>query len=318
MSTQATTDSDAGATTNRWPSVGVVLPTHRRPELMRKALASILAQDYPGPMQVLIVFDRAEPDLSLRAGGERPVEVVANTRTPGLAGARNTGIMALQTDLIAFCDDDDLWTPGKLTAQVQRLIDDPAAEMATCAIEVEFRGGLSERLAGTDAVTINHLARSRMVMLHSSGFVLRRTALLGGLGLVAEDAPGSQNEDYDLCLRAARRHPIAHVDQPLIRVLWGSTSQFMHQYDTKISSLHWMLNRHPEIVADGPGSARIYGQIACWHAAKKERRQAMRFAGKALRRRWREPRAIIAIAAAGGVVRIETVLATLHKRGRGI
>lgn len=302
-----------------WPSVGVVLPTHQRPELMRRALASILAQDYAGPLQVLVVFDRAEPDVTLKAGGERPVDVVPNTRTPGLAGARNTGIVALSDcELIAFCDDDDTWAPGKLTAQVQRLIDEPAAEMATCSIEVEFNNELNPRLAGTDQVTIAHLARKRMVMLHSSGFVLRRAALMGGLGLVAEDAPGSQNEDYDLCIRAARRHPIAHVDQPLVRVLWGRTSQFASQYDTKISSLHWMLNRHPELVADGPGAARIYGQIACWHAAKHERRAATRYAGKALRSHWREPRALIALAAATGLVKVDRVLAVLHKRGRGI
>ena len=102
-----------------WPSVGVVLPTHDRPGPLRAALAAVLAQVYPGQLRAVVVYDRAEPDLGL-AGGDR-VRVAVNTRTPGLAGARNTGIGLLDTDLVAFCDDDDEWLPGKLLAQVQAL-----------------------------------------------------------------------------------------------------------------------------------------------------------------------------------------------------
>jgi glycosyltransferase involved in cell wall biosynthesis len=300
------------------PSIGVVLPTHNRPELMRRAIESVLAQDYSGPLRVVVVFDRAEPDMSLVRGGDRPVEVIANTRVPGLAGARNSGITALRTDLVAFCDDDDTWHPGKLRRQVQELAGASGAEMVTCAVEVDYDGQVSPRLAGQTRVGVGDLARSRMAMLHSSTFVLRRDALLGELGLVAEDAPGSQNEDWDLLLRASRRRPIVHVDEPLVRVLWGGTSLFASAYDTKIASLRWMLDRHPEIRASRVGAARVYGQLACWHAASGQRRAAVRWAGRAVRSHWREPRAVIAFAAAAGVVRVPTVLAALHKRGRGI
>src|SRR5688500_10208360 len=45
-----------------WPAVGVVIPTRNRPELLRKALDAVRAQDYPGPLRVIVVFDQAEPD----------------------------------------------------------------------------------------------------------------------------------------------------------------------------------------------------------------------------------------------------------------
>nr|BFE76512.1 hypothetical protein GCM10020092_098130 [Actinoplanes digitatis] len=97
-------------------------------------------------------------------------------------------------------------------------------------------------------MTVDELARSRMAMLHSSSFVVRRESLVeSAIGLVAEDAPGSQNEDWDLLLRAARRAPIVHLDEPLVRVLWGRTSHYAYEYATKISSLRWMMQRHPEI-----------------------------------------------------------------------
>ncbi|GAA1785682.1 hypothetical protein GCM10009682_04680 [Luedemannella flava] len=307
-----------------WPSVGVVIPTRNRPQLLRRALRSVLTQDYPGPLRVFIVFDQAEPEFDLHAGGDRPVTVLSNLRTPGLAGARNRGILAAtDTEMIAFLDDDDAWLPGKLTAQVSAVRARPSTLFSTCAIEVEYGGRRVPRLAGVHEVAVDDLARSRMAMLHSSGFLMRREAIVtdparGGIGLVAEDAPGSQNEDWDLLLRAARLSPILHLDIPLVRVLWGRSSLFAQEYATKISSLRWMLARHPEIGATPPGAARVYGQMACWEAAQGNRTEALRWARAAMRNNWREPRAAIALAAASGLVRVERVLHALHRMGRGI
>ena len=301
-------------------TVGVVVPTHDRPELLRETLHSVLAQDTDRALDVVVVFDRAEPDRSLETLGtdRRRVRVVANDRTPGLAGARNTGILALDTELVAFCDDDDTWLPGKLTAQLARLDADPATELVTTAITVAFEGTETPRLAGTGTATHADLLRSRMAMLHSSTFLLRRPALLGELGLVDEAIPGSQNEDWDLLLRASARHPVAHVDEPLVRVRWGASSHFSRQWETRVSSLEWMLRRHPDLQTAGAGTARVYGQLAFGHAALGHRRDAVRWAGRATRVSWREPRSLFALAVASGAVSAESVMTTLHRRGRGL
>lgn len=296
-----------------YPSIGVVVPTRDRPELLRRTLASIAAQDYPGDVRTVVVYDQSEPDPSLRG-----VTVLRNGRTPGLAGARNTGILASNTDWIAFCDDDDEWAPDKLSAQIAEL--DANTDFATCAIEVRYRDRLVPRLAGRGWVSLEHLVRSRMAMLHASTFLIRRAALLDPqrLGLVAEDAPGSQNEDWDLLLRAAKRGPVRHVDRPLVQVRWGTTSHYAYEYATKISSLRWMMSRHPEIRGCPPGAARVYGQLACWSAATGNRSAALRYARAAVRNNWREPRTAIALAAVTRMVRVESVLGALHRRGRGI
>ncbi|WP_204000050.1 glycosyltransferase family 2 protein [Virgisporangium aurantiacum] len=301
----------------RWPSVGVVIPTRNRPEMLDRAIAAVEAQDYPGEVRTVVVFDQATPDYMLARAGDRPVMVLVNCRTPGLAGARNTGILNLSTDLVAFCDDDDVWSPKKLRRQVRFL---GTGEFATCAMNVRFDGISTPRLAGMGRVGVPELVRSRMAMLHASSFLIRRAVLgeEGALGLVAEDAPGSQNEDWDLLLRAAKRAPVRHLDEPLIEVAWGRTSFFAHQYDTKISSLRWMMERHPEIGLDGVGAGRVYGQLACWSAARGDRSGAVHWVRQAVRSNWREPRAAIALAALSGAVRVETVLGALHKRGRGI
>jgi glycosyltransferase involved in cell wall biosynthesis len=302
-----------------WPSVGVVIPTRNRPELVRKAIGAVRDQRYPGEVKVLVVYDQTEPDYLLASTEDVQVLVLTNWRTSGLAGARNTGILALDTEYVAFCDDDDQWQPDKLRRQVAALLAEPDAEMATCAIEIEYEGRCTPRLAGRSRVTIDELARSRMAMLHSSSFLIRRSALAAeAIGLVAEDAPGSQNEDWDLLLRAARRAPIVHLDEPLVRVLWGRTSHYAYEYATKISSLRWMMQRHPEISGCRPGAARVYGQLACWSAATGNRSQAWQFSKEAVRANWKEPRTAIALAAMTGAVKVENVLSALHKRGRGI
>jgi glycosyltransferase involved in cell wall biosynthesis len=299
------------------PSVAAVIPTRNRPELLRRAVDGVLGQDYPAALTVVIVVDQRDASTVVPDFADPRVSVIDNSRSPGLAGARNTGILAVDTDLVAFCDDDDVWAPGKLTAQVAALESEPAAVMSTTAIEVHFDGARTVRLAGSSPVTHAQLLPSRMAMLHSSTFVLRRTALLGELGLPDEQAPGSQNEDWDLLLRASDLHPIAHVDEPLVRVQWTSRSWFNREWDTKISSLEWMLERHPDIAANRVGAARVYGQIAFGYGAQRKRREALRWAGRSIRSRWSEPRAYLALVAAAGVSG-DRILAALHRRGRGI
>jgi glycosyltransferase involved in cell wall biosynthesis len=293
-----------------------VIPTHDRPGPLRTALAAVLAQDYPGQVRVVVVYDRAEPDTRL-ADDDR-VTVIVNARTPGLAGARNTGILRIDADLVAFCDDDDEWLPGKLRAQVEALQTRPAAEFASCGIMVDYDGADHPRLAGRAEVTHADLLRSRMVMVHSSTYLVRRDVLADGIGLVNESIPGSQNEDWDLALRAARRHPIVNVDQPLVRVVWSTASHFAAQWETKADSLCWMLKHHPELADDRPGAARVYAQLSFAYACLRRRSEAFRWAWRALRNNWHERRVPFALAVAAGIVPGDTVLRHLNAHGRGI
>jgi glycosyltransferase involved in cell wall biosynthesis len=298
--------------------VVVVVPTRNRPVLLARAVAGILGQDYDGDLQVLIVVDQDDPATATAGLPEDGrIRVISNTRKPGLSGTRNTGILDSTADLVAFCDDDDEWLPGKLRRQVGGMQVSPDAEFASCSIEVDFEGSRSVRLAGKGVITHEDLLPSRMSMLHSSTFVIRREALVDGIGLIDEDVPGSQNEDWDLLLRASARAPIVHVDEPLVRVYWSARSYFSRDWETKIASRTWMLERHPEIAASPKGSARVYGQIAFAYAASGERRTALSWARRAIGRRWKEPRAYLAVATAAGVP-AETILRALHKRGRGI
>lgn len=301
-------------------SVTAVVPTRDRPELLRAAIAAILAQEYPGDIEVVVVYDQSEPDPTLAHDEPgRRVRVIINDRTPGLAGARNAGILAATGDLVAFCDDDDEWLPGKLAAQVAALdAAGPDAEFVACGIRVTYDGSTVDRPLSMDRVPLRALLRSRLTELHPSTFLIRRSALVEGFGLVDEKIPGSYAEDYEFLLRAARRAPLVNVTHPYVLVRWHKRSYFTGRWQTIADALQWLLRRYPEFATQPRGEARVAGQIAFAHAAMGRRRDAVRWVRRTLRRNPREPRAYLALAVACRAVRPDTVLRGLHQRGRGI
>ncbi|GIE98571.1 glycosyltransferase family 2 protein [Paractinoplanes rishiriensis] len=299
-------------------AVTAVIPTRDRPELLRRAIDAVLAQDHPAAIEVLVVYDRSEPDESLnRAGDQRSVRVLVNDRSPGLAGARNTGILAASGDLIGFCDDDDEWLPGRLSAQVAAL-ESSGAHFACCGIRVRYEQDEFDRVLDLDTVTLPALLRDRMTELHPSTFLIRAAALRDGIGLVDEEIPGSYAEDYEFLLRAARHAPLVNVREPGTLVRWHRSSYFAQRWQMISEALRWLLDRYPEFAGEPAGLARVAGQIAFAEAAQGHSRAAVHWARRTLAGNRREPRAYLAMAVACRLVRPDTIVRTLHKRGRGI
>jgi glycosyltransferase involved in cell wall biosynthesis len=298
----------------------VVITTRGRPNLVRRALGSVAAQAYAGPLRIVVVYDGSHPDWGLTRAGERPVLVMENWRTRGPAGARNAGILAVgDCDLVALCDDDDTWAPTKLGAQVVAIAERPGTLFATCAAEVEYDGRRTPQLTGLREVAADRLTRSFAATLRPSGFVASQRALVtepvrGGIGLVDERAPDG-GVAWDLLLRAARRAPIRHVDAPLVRVLWRRTDIDSVTCASRIRTLRWMIAEHPELRLDASAAARSYAELACWEAVAGDREAAQSWTRAALRAGWREPRLALAAAAASGLVRGRALRAILRRCG---
>ena len=238
-----------------WPSVTVIVPTRDRPVMLDRAVRSIAGQSYPGEIECVIVFDQSDPapvDAELPAS--RRIRLLTNTRTPGAAGARNTGVTASDGAVVAFCDDDDVWAADKLRLQVE-LLDRAPLGFVACGIRVHYADRVIARPA-PGSTSFQQLVRDRHAELGLPTFVLRRTAL-AEIGLLDEQVPGSSGEDYDFLLRAARRGPIDAVRQPLVDVFWHQQSFFTQHWQTIADGLEYLLGKHPELAADprdGPGS----------------------------------------------------------------
>jgi glycosyltransferase involved in cell wall biosynthesis len=299
-----------------WPAVTVVVATRDRPALLERAVRSILGQSYPGDLECVVVFDQSPPAaVPVAPAAGRGLRLIANARRPGLPGARNSGILASDAPLVAFCDDDDTWDAGKLRLQVE-LLESAAAEFAGCGVRIHYADQASVRVPPR-SVDLSRLVRERVTALHPSGFVVRREAL-DGIGLVDEQIPGGYGEDYDWLLRAARRRPVVAVGQPLVEVYWHPESFFSERWKTIADALTYLLAKHPELREDRRGLARIQGQIAFAQAALARRPAARREGWRALRNNPLERRAYLALAVASGIVPAASVVRLANRRGHGI
>ena len=101
------------------PLVSVVVPTFSRPDLVKRAIRSALAQDVR-EVEVIVIIDGPDDDTSRAVGAisDPRLRVLVLQRNSGVGIARNTGVAEARGKWIALLDDDDEWLNGKLAAQL--------------------------------------------------------------------------------------------------------------------------------------------------------------------------------------------------------
>jgi glycosyltransferase involved in cell wall biosynthesis len=100
------------------PAVSVILPTHQRPAMLARAVASVLAQTWRD--WELIVIENgggAAADVLAQLPSDR-IRLVTLPH-PNVSVARNRGLELAAGRYVAFLDDDDEWLPEKLERQLR-------------------------------------------------------------------------------------------------------------------------------------------------------------------------------------------------------
>lgn len=92
--------------------VTVVIPAYRRPDMVERAVRSVLRQRLR-PAELLVVDDASGDGTGERAA-RLGARVLTHERNRGEGAARNTGIHAAEHDWIALLDCDDEWLPAHL------------------------------------------------------------------------------------------------------------------------------------------------------------------------------------------------------------
>ncbi len=208
------------------PTIAVVVPSYNGERFLPATLASVAAQTLPA--SEVIVVDDGSHDGSV-AIAERAGVRVLQQQNAGPGAARNRGVAASRSELIAFLDADDVFAPDKLARQVEALAAMPDAA-AVCS-DATLLGGARDgdrKNAGHRVPTrlaFHDLLRGNPVILSS---VLVRRAAIERAGGFDEDRVLIATEDYDLWLRllADERAYFAYVDAPLLqyRVHGGNLS----------------------------------------------------------------------------------------------
>ena len=196
------------------PVVSVVIPVKNGWPFLDEAIGSVLSQDFRD-FELILVDDGSRDDNYDRFSLLDDRIRVFHLTGEGVSKARNLGLQHARGRFIAFLDADDVWFPGKLTAQVRYLESHPH-------VWVVF-GGFCKWVAAPDGVfpAAASLAKDCSGIVDASpersGWLYTR--LLGGLlvGMntavirreVYESIGGfnesmRQGEDYDFWLKASR------------------------------------------------------------------------------------------------------------------
>jgi glycosyltransferase involved in cell wall biosynthesis len=202
------------------PRVSVVIPAYNVARYIAEAIDSVLAQTFQD-FEIIVVNDGSPDsdalDAVLAPYGARLRCIRKSNGGP--ASARNAGIAAARSDLIAFLDGDDTWDPGYLSSQLALLDREPsAAAVFPDAVYFGDTALAGKRVSSAapyerGRVTIESVLKGRSNLCYSC--LARREAIEAAGGY---DASLRRSEDWDLYLRLLLRGETILVNpQPLLR-----------------------------------------------------------------------------------------------------
>ncbi|HVF77726.1 MAG TPA: glycosyltransferase family A protein [Solirubrobacteraceae bacterium] len=288
---------------------GVIVPVHGWPSLLAETLDGILAQD-PRPEVVLVVDDGSTEPVALLPDHTGHCRVVRHPERRGLAYARATGLAQLEgCELVAFCDADDVWEPGKHAAQLAALAAHPRAAACFGSASIVGLDGRPTGEQWDELAAGCHTADALLPLLYErnplcvSSVLLRRDAVVEAGGLEFE-LPRA--EDWDLWLRLlALGH--AFVVEPAARVRYrrspgalsgdiaGLASAQLHVHAAHAGLVDEVVRRRVE-AADRVAHARGLVRRREYDAAREELQRAFE-----LRPPDRSERALAALLAVPGL-----------------
>ena len=237
--------------------VSVVVPTYRRPDLLKRCLEALLRQDLDAAAYEVIVADDAASNETRQlvqqfngAARQPQLKYIPVHNTQGPAAARNVGWRAARCPIIAFTDDDCIPQPAWLRQGLAAMEESVAAVAGKVVMPLPARPTDYERdsagLTQGEFVTANCFCR-REVLEAIGGFDERFTS--------------AWREDSDLHFSllergyAIRTAPEAVVLHPVRAAPWGvSLSQ---QRKTAFDAL--LYKKHPQLYRQRiPGVPRSY------------------------------------------------------------
>jgi glycosyltransferase involved in cell wall biosynthesis len=122
-----------GPETHRWtplqladalmfPLVSVICPTKDRPQFMARLIEGFMAQDYPGPAELIVIEDGAASEFLVPVSIEGPRQTYryrAEGAPPTLGGSLNQAIRLARGEYLFRFDDDDWQAPCRISRQMQ-------------------------------------------------------------------------------------------------------------------------------------------------------------------------------------------------------
>lgn len=251
------------------PRISVVLPVHNREDVLARAVQSVLDQRLKE--FELVIVDDGSTDNSVAVANsfkDRRIKVVELGENRGGNVARNAGIHAAMSPLIAFLDSDDTYLPEKLERVVAQFDQKPDLELLVDSfIKVQPSGARVVRKNPVidDRETFRRALFRRQLWKATPSISARRDAIL----TVMFDETLRRLQDFDFLIRASEELSCASTDAVLWVKYWDANA--ISGQDNMIAANVELVRRHPEYLKVReyrPGLAYIL-RLSLWRRLKK-------------------------------------------------
>lgn len=207
--------------------ISIVIPTYNRISYIGSTLASIYQQKVDCELDIIVVDDGSADGTASWIKNRFPQLTVISQENRGVSEARNVGVRHAKSEIVAFCDSDDLMLPGRLASQYKFLNNNPSAVLvAGNYLDFNSWNGVSQNCRfnhtylglkkGASGLAKNFLKNSTKSgnPLFSTG-MFRKSAFLS-LGGFAASLRAC--EDFELSARISTIGNIGIIDRPLMLV----------------------------------------------------------------------------------------------------
>ncbi len=202
--------------------LSIIIPTYNRAKHLPDALDSILGQKGHDVSYEIIVIDDGSTDNTVElleaeyADTVNLIKLPKNTGRPAMV--RNAGMQAAKGELIAFQDSDDIWAPGKLSAQVSAFGDpDVVMSYGNCGYITPDGKIIEGKLGVNTAQPVSGYAFTRKISRQASPMptptVMIRRSVIDKIGLFNEKLVIATDTDY--FIRVTTLGKVHYCDQIL-------------------------------------------------------------------------------------------------------
>ncbi|MEP7380341.1 MAG: glycosyltransferase [Gemmatimonadota bacterium] len=202
------------------PDVTVVVPAWNEEKVIHRTIASLLAQEYDGEVDVVVVDD-GSPDatyaVALAAYGTHPRVAILTKSNGGKSTALNHGIARARGDIVVCLDADTIFQPDTIACLVAPLADPRVGAVAGNA-KVGNRLNIVTRWQALEYVTSQNVDRRAFSLLNAITVVpgavgAWRKALVLAAGGFSHDTLA---EDQDLTIAIRRMgYTVAYADRAI-------------------------------------------------------------------------------------------------------